>query len=73
MPYDFRIIRFNGGNHAVGVFPFRIKDKLEITISWTEKDGTRLYPDIYSMDGDKARSYPTDKLKKAETLFMLFQ
>lgn len=52
---------FFGGSPKLGVADFRLKgvDRVEVEIDYTRKDGTKSYPDTYTMPASKLTKYPT--------------
>lgn len=48
---------------SVGVADHLINDDLAIYIDYKKADGELLYPDPFFITKDKARSYPTQKIR----------
>lgn len=51
---------------SIGVNVKKITDDLEIEILYRNEDGCRLYPDIYTIEKEKALNYPVQYWKGVE-------
>lgn len=63
---------WGGGKPQIGIADFRVEqaDKVNVQIVFTRKDGTRSYPDTYSMLVSKLKNYPTQRVRGGVTLYV---
>lgn len=63
---------WNGGKPHIGVADFRIKgaDIVKVKIGYTRKDGTKSFPEVYSMPASKLLTYPTQIVGAGTTLYV---
>lgn len=63
---------WGGGKPQIGIADFRVEqaDKVNVEIEYTRKDGTKSYPDTYSMLVSKLKTYPTQVVGGGVTLYV---
>ena len=54
---------WNGGKRCVGVNADRLNcDFAEVNILYKDKTGKRIYPQLFNIKGDKAKTYPVQEV-----------
>jgi hypothetical protein len=56
--YTIREPKWNGGRWEVGIADFRMKRDLKIRVSYKDKSGNEMFPNVYFMNRAKALQYP---------------
>lgn len=63
---------WNGGQPHIGIADWRLKNysHVEAVIEYTRKDGSKSYPDVYRMEVEKLKTYPTQVVGSGTRLFV---
>ena len=70
--YIIREPKWNGGQWEVGIADFRLKYRdIKIRISYKDKDGNEMFPNVYFMNKHKAKQYPTVEMQSGRGPFKL--
>jgi len=57
--------------NSIGIAHYKIIDDLEIEIDYKRKDGSKVFPNIYTISKEKALTYPTQMIKDRVTVHII--